>query len=60
MHIPKTLFASLLTASFLCVAPLSLSGCEQESDLENAVEDVGESMEEGAEDVGDAVEDALD
>jgi hypothetical protein len=42
------------------VAPLALSGCERDSELENAAENVGDKIEDAAEDVGDKIEDAGD
>lgn len=51
--------------SLLALAPLVLGmavlfGCEQDSDVEDAAEDVGESVEDAAEEAGDATEEAMD
>lgn len=48
-----------LIGFLLLFAIFGLSGCF-ESDTENAVEDMGESIEETTEDAGDSMGDAMD
>lgn len=52
----------ILLLLFVCIAPISgcKLSCNAESDVEDSIEEVGDSVEEAAEDVGDAIEDATD
>jgi hypothetical protein len=62
----KTLGAALLAMGYVLASgtpllvmgtvPFALIGCERDSDVENAAEDVGDKIE----DAGDEVEDKLD
>lgn len=57
--IRKILGISLLCALLMNVSMLA-SGCEQESDLEEATEETAESVEDTAEEAGDEMEEATD
>lgn len=47
-------------ATLLIGSTVALSGCNGDSDLDDATEDVGEAMEDAGEAVEDAAEDAGD
>ncbi len=51
---------ALLAAASLSATPLVLSGCEEESEFEEAAEEVDEGLEEAADETGDAIDEATD
>ncbi len=56
----RFLITSLASLGLLVGAPVGLTGCERQSETEEAAEEAGEAVEEGAEEAGDALEDAAD
>ncbi len=51
---------TLLTIILMSGMAIFFYGCENDSGLEDAAEDAGQSMEEAAEETGEAAEDAVD
>lgn len=54
-----TLLRAVLIALLVLMPTVMLTGCEpQESDTEDAIEDMGEEMEDVGEEIGEGVEEA--
>lgn len=53
-HLTRIFGLSLFAAG----AALTLASCEQETETEEAVDEIGDAVEESVEEAGDAVEDA--
>ncbi len=49
-----------LIAAPLVFSPIALTGCEQDSEMEEAAEEAGSQMKDAADEAGEAVEDAGD
>jgi TATA-box binding protein (TBP) (component of TFIID and TFIIIB) len=49
-----------IAALTFALGPVVLTGCEEESEVEEAVEETGEAIEDGAEDLKDSVEDGAE
>jgi len=56
----KRILTWMVLGMLLAGSAASLTGCEKDSSLENAAEEVGDTVEDTAEEVGDAAEDAAD
>ncbi|HNO78293.1 MAG TPA: hypothetical protein PKN33_09560 [Phycisphaerae bacterium] len=52
----------ILLILLMCIAPISgcKLSCNADSDVEESIEEVGDSVEDAAEEVGDSIEDATD
>jgi predicted small secreted protein len=55
----SVLVASAGTAALLA-APLAMTGCEDDSGVEEAVDDTSDAVEDAADETGDALDDAAD
>jgi len=49
-----------IAAATFALGPVALTGCEEESEVEEAVEETGEAIEDGAEEAEDSVEDGAE
>ncbi len=54
------LAATILAMGMFIAAPVVLTGCSDDDDLGDALEDVGDNVEDAADDAGDAIKDAVD
>lgn len=56
--------AAVLAALALAACPLAMSGCEEDTEvgenMEEAAEETGEAFEEGAEETGEAIEEGAE